>query len=46
MLLFVVLTQTVAIKEILASSYGNAYVYRGNWGELHSHQAKIGVNLP
>ena len=24
----------------------NAYDYRGNSGELHSRQAKIGVNLP
>ena len=24
----------------------NAYAYRGNSGELHSRQAKIGVNLP
>ena len=29
-----------------ASSNDNAYAYRENTGELHSRQAKIGVNLP
>ena len=33
-------------KASTASSNVNAYAYKGNSGELHSRQAKSGVNLP